>query len=170
MCVRDSVSKQDKQCNNSRNMCCRPEELRARGLNVLPGQGRRRIDDYERRECQKGGGARGHQAQAPREREACRSRLETAMHAHPECGCGRGPGNISARVIAMPSWPRAPPACVCRPRAIFLSPSVEFSSVPSRNRRIVLPACAPRLRGHRPTCMPCSILHVYVLASSRSYM
>jgi hypothetical protein len=95
---------------------------------------------------------RGHH-QAPREREACRSRLETAMHAHPECGCGRGPGNISARVIAMPSWPRAPPACVCRPRAIFLSPSVEFSSVPSRNRRIVLPACAPRLRSHRPTCM-----------------
>lgn len=91
--------------------------------------------------------------QAPREREACRSRLETAMHAHPECGCGRGPGNISARVIAMPSWTRAPPACVCRPRAIFLSPSVEFSSVPSRNRRIVLPACAPRLRSHRPTCM-----------------
>lgn len=114
---------------------------------------------------------RGHQAQAPREREACRSRLETACMHTPSGGAAAGRGiYLHARVIAMPSWPRAPPACVCRPRAIFLSPSVEFSSVPSRNRRIVLPACAPRLRGHRPTCMPCSILHVYVLASSRSYM
>jgi hypothetical protein len=36
---------------------------------------------------------RGDQTQAP-------PRARGSMHAHPECGCGRGPGNISARVIA----------------------------------------------------------------------
>lgn len=109
----------------------------------------RRID--ERRECQKGGGG-GIRLRRRREREvAC-------MHT-PSAGAAAGRGIYLHASL--------PPACVCRPRAIFLSPSVEFSSVPSRNRRIVLPACAPRLRGHRPTCMQ----HFpRVLASSRSYM